>query len=913
MGHLRRRIHDVRFHPGEFMPRRWTHDAVLCLGPSFKRALLALILIALAVLVVQSKEVPITAIELYDGPNGAAFIQLTGLLINGKAEVRGCNGATQINKSNYGKLPKIALTPTITSIERDAKGTMTITRGAESECVVPSNYKFEKEESFTPAQFADKATLQGQVLSSSVPGVSIVPAFKAGVKLVFVAAPDTELAEYLRANRAHSISQWQDYLARYPKAAHTDTAKQSLAALLSKDGADALEAYRSSASSSSPAYAQLRNAFLRADQVHDLVPTSDDAAKLHDAVHTELVHIADKIRAELQAYRQALSNHTTGYSHLAASRQLTEQSLGVDPHFDQGLTLQTAVTAETKRVDSALQSGESNIASQHFDEAVAAVSDFRNFADEEPRIAAILDAAYKHHFEQGKADVASQKWREAVQEYQRAVAIKPTTEANVALKQAQSSLQSSTDQTAADTALQQSNAYEQDKKYIEAYEILADLPDSQRALVKDRMQALQENYVKSASDEAKRLMDAHNPIQGRVDEIGVQKAHDYLQRACTLQPDNQNLKLRLDLVSQTLSDYYVARAKIYLDKPLGSGVGVAWLYLQEAQQYQPNRDDIRDERTKYSAIHNIRSTLSIKVVFRDQTSRRDSSGFADQLSDAIATGLETTSLPVRVIRAADATPIDPNFQLTGDVIEHRPVTKPNIESLDSEYLVGTRDIPNDDWNRANREYENAKQEVARQQKLLDDAKAHNKKKEAAAAQQAVDDAQKKADALGRQLDSVPKTKMMDIVKPYSYTKRTIDLSAVVELGFRISDASGSTIASDPSIKKQAEKQFIVLENVKPEDTKGVKQTGALPDENQFLGDVEIEARGELIKEVRDKVQTLPNKILTQARKRYMDGDTDGTAESYILYLNSTPDSQTPERDEAKKFLREQFNIVWPSA
>jgi len=895
------------------MPRRSKYDAVLRLGPSVQRTLFALLLIALAVPVVHSKDIPITAIDLYDGPNGAAFVQLTGLLINGKAEVRSCNGVTQITKSNYGKLPKIVLTPSITSLERDAKGTMTITRGTESECVVPSNYKFEKDESFTPAQFADKAIVQGQVVSSSVPGVIAVPAFKPTVKIVFVAAPDTELAEYLRAVRAHSIPQWQDYLARYAKAAHTDAAKQNLAALLLKDGSDALEAYRSSASSSSPAYAQLRTAFLRADQAHDLLPASEDASKLREAVHTELVHIGDKIRTEMQAYRQALANHTTGYSHLANSRQLTEQVLGVDPHFDQGATLMNAVAAETNRVEAALRSGESNVASQHFDEAVAAVSDFRNLADEEPRIGAILDAAYKNHIEQARVDVAGQKWREAVQEYQKATAIKPTPEASAGLKQAQASLQSSTDQAAADTALQQSTAYEQDKKYIDAYEVLADLPETQRALVRDRLQTLAPSYVKGASDEAKRLLDAHNPIQGRVDEIGVQKAHDYLQRACTLEPENQNLKLRLDLVSQTLSDYYVSRAKIYLDKPLGSGVGVAWLYLQEAQQYQPNRDDIRDERTKYSAVHNIRSTLSIKVVFRDQTSRRDSSGFADQLSDAIATGLETTSLPVRVIRAADATPIDPNFQLTGDVIEHRPITKPNIESLDSEYLVGTRDIQNDEWNRVNREYDNAKQEVARQQKLLDDFKAHNKKKEIATAQQSVDDAQKKAEALGRQLDSIPKTKMMDIVKPYSYTKRTIDLSAVVELGFRISDASGSTIATNASIKKQAEKQFVVLENVKPEDTKGVKQAGALPDENQFLGDVEIEARGDLIKEVRDRVQTLPSKILSQARKRLMDGDTDGTAESYILYLNSTPDGQTPERDEAKKFLREQFNMVWPGS
>ena len=231
--------------------------AALCLWPILTKSVLHSSLVVLAVPAVQSKDVSITAIELYDGPNGAAFVQLTGLLINGKAEVRSCTGVPQINKSNYGKLPKVALSPSLTSLERDAKGTMTLKRGSESECVVPTNLKFEKDESLTPAQLADRAVLSGQVLSSSEKGVAILPLFKPTVKIVFVQAPDIELAEYLRANRAHSIAQWQDYLARYPKAAHTDTGKQNLAALLLKDGNDGLAAYRSSASSSSPAYAQL--------------------------------------------------------------------------------------------------------------------------------------------------------------------------------------------------------------------------------------------------------------------------------------------------------------------------------------------------------------------------------------------------------------------------------------------------------------------------------------------------------------------------------------------------------------------------------------------------------------------------------------------------------------------------------
>jgi hypothetical protein len=152
-----------------------------------------------------------------------------------------------------------------------------------------------------------------------------------------------------------------------------------------------------------------------------------------------------------------------------------------------------------------------------------------------------------------------------------------------------------------------------------------------------------------------------------------------------------------------------------------------------------------------------------------------------------------------------------------------------------------------------------------------------------------------------------------LVKPYTYTRKTIDLSAVVEVGFRIVDANGAIIATDPSVKKADQKQFVVLENVKPEDTKGVKQSGTAPDETQFLTDVEITARIALIKDVKEKVESLPSKILAQARKRIMDGDNDGTAEAYILYLNSTPDSPTPEREEAKKFLRDQFNMIWPGS
>jgi tetratricopeptide (TPR) repeat protein len=906
----RENLREFAVYPGDFMSYRPIFNAGLRLRLFLKKPVLTLAFVAASGLAVEAQHVPLTAIELYDGPTGAAFVQVTELLINGKAEVRSCAGAERINKSTYGKLPKILLNSSVTSLERDASGIMNLTRDAAAECVLPSNLKFEKDESLTPAQLADRAVLQGRVLSSFPAATTEVPPFKPGVKIVFVTVPDTEFAEYLRAVRAHSVAQWEDYLGHYPKAAHSDAAKQALAAILLKEGEDALASYRTTTSTNAPAYPDLRTAYLRADRVHDLQPASEDASKLRDNIRAELALITGKGSAELQAYKQALAGHASGYVHLANAQQFADHALEVDPHFDQALTLQSTIAAERRRIDTALRGAESLIAVQRYDDAVTAVAEFRAFSDAEPRLAAVVDAAYKYHFERGKANAASQKWHDAVQEFQKASELKPTPEAAAALKQAQADFQSSINQAAATAALQQSSAFEQDKNYIEAYEVLANLPEAQRALAQNQMQALEASYLKSASDEANKLQSAHSPIQGVADEIAMQKAHDYLQRASTLQPDDQNLKFRIEVISQTLSGYYIAQAKRFLDKPLGSGVGLAWLYLNEAQQYQPDRVDVRDERTRASAIHNIRSTLSIKVVFRDQTSRRDSSGFADQLSDAIATGLETTTLPVRIIRGADATPVEPNFQLIGDVIEHRPVAKPTVESMDSEYRAAERELPNDDWNKANRDYEAANLDLQKAQKVLEGAQAHGKKKEIASATTDVEDAQKKVEEAHRKLDSISKTILVDVLKPYSYTRRTIDLSAVVDLGFRIVDPNGNTIASTPSLKSTAQKQFVVLENVKPEDTKNVKQIGAPPDEAQFLGDVEIAARTALIKDVKEKVESLPGKILAQARQRLADGDTEGAAESYILYLNSTPDIQTPEREEAKKFLRERFNMVW---
>ena len=84
------------------------------------------------------------------------------------------------------------------------------------------------------------------------------------------------------------------------------------------------------------------------------------------------------------------------------------------------------------------------------------------------------------------------------------------------------------------------------------------------------------------------LQAAHTPIQGRNDEVEAERAYDLLQRAYEVGGEqDKNLKLRIDLLSETISRPLSTRVgKRYLEKSLGSGAeGLALADLDLANSY----------------------------------------------------------------------------------------------------------------------------------------------------------------------------------------------------------------------------------------------------------------------------------------------------------------------------------------
>ena len=859
-----------------------------------------------------AKDAPLTAIVLYDSPSGAAYAQVTGLMLNGKTEVRTCDPTGKLDKNTYGKASKMQMKGA-TSLERTSDGVLMMTREQQTICILPSNLRLENKKEYTPAELADQAVLQGSVASVSAGQPNQIPALKPGVRLQFVEAPDTELAEYLRAQRAKSIAVWQEFLTHYPATFHTADARKSLADLFEQSAEAAFEQYRKAPGFTNSA--ALKQAHQQAEQALRAVPNQSAAVKLLAQIRAELDALTAADRTELQAYRKALLEQSPGYVHLTAARKEDDQIIDVDANYVPALELQSDLIKEASRMDSILQTSEGLLTAKRYDDAFLTLGAYRPFAPEVPRVDAIVNAVYTYHFTHAKEFAAQPDWEKAVPEFRKAAETRPDNqEAKAALKDAEIQLTNTRNRDAATHAVEASKTYAEQKQFIDAYEVLANLSEPQRALVKDQMDAVKADYVTAAVQRAQSLQEVHVPIKGRADEDAVRQAYDLLTRAETLS-DDQSIRLKLDLLSDKISAYYLDQAKRYLEKPLASGVGLGWCYLGEAQRFKPNLGEAKDQMTRYKSAYQMRAKLSIGVTFRDQTSRRDSVGFADQLADAIATDLESSGLPVKVVRqtaenaaAASANTVQPIFLLMGEINEHRTVKTPTLETMQSKYRVGIREVRNEAWLKASRTYEAAQEAVRNAQREYDGALGRKKKKEIETTKDALTAAQKQAEDARTQMDAVEQTRPQDVLEPYNYSKTTVDLAGVIELAFRIADSGGNLIEPSTPLKQESHKNYILLENVKAEDTEGVRAQTAIPDELAFMTDLETQSRNALIKTIHQKFVHLPEKILEDARKHARDNDPERAAEEYVIYLNATPDATSPAREEALKFLRANFNV-----
>src|SRR5271166_2789274 len=286
---------------------------------------LAVVLLLGASITTYAKDASLTAVVLFDGPQGAAYVQITEAALNGKIEVRSCDGISRLDKNTYNGLPRASLAGA-SSLRRGADGVLMLTANGKSVCVVPSNLKFERSVELTPAAAAEQAMIRGTPVSAS-PRDAMIPAFKPGVQLVFIAAPDGEFADFLRAQRANTVRDWEDFLTRYPSSARRASAQDAIAGFHQQAAETAFAQYQSSSGAKTQDIAMLQQACLEAQAASQSSPGYRPAARLMDDIGRELDNLARPDHTRLQAYRKALQDHSPGYSQLSAAKLHVERLL----------------------------------------------------------------------------------------------------------------------------------------------------------------------------------------------------------------------------------------------------------------------------------------------------------------------------------------------------------------------------------------------------------------------------------------------------------------------------------------------------------------------------------------------------------------------------------------------------------
>ena len=868
-----------------------------------------------------AKEPSLTAIELYDGPNGAAYVQLTDVLINAKAEMKNCTPYQQaaIDHSTYNKMELVHLAPGGV-LDRGTDGVMRYTEsGSGPVCVVPLNVKtgFEHGASPSLSELADQALLTGAAAGSSGGGAQKI---LKGVKLVIVPAPNVELAEFLRAERANTIEVWQRYLATNPAShpAHNSAAaKTALATLFVNEGGVSLQAYEKTQNLDTPSYNDLKAAKGRADQARAVWPDLADLKKLEEGVRKDLTAITDKGSAQLDDYHTALKSSTVGYSHLLNAKKYSDILSGIDSFFPPAQALLENVTKDINDFEGALRSAQTNLDGKQFDQAFQFVAPYRAFADEEPRVAAVIDAAYMSHMTQGNTFGRSGNWQGAINEFDKAISEKDTPAARDALKNAHVQFTIATDKAAAAKALAASLDYQGQKQWIEAYEIFDSLTPAQQAIDADAIKAIEPNYIQAAAAEAKKLHALHNVFNGHKDKEEREKAYHYYDRAWVLSQD-ESWKDKRDSEGEDISGYLLQQGKALLTKPLGSGTELGWAYLEEAAKYKAeNHDAVRDAETDKKTSHALRSFLWISIHFQDQTSGHYNAEFYHQLENAIISGLESSPIKVLAMLSTDVDKqggLKPDFELNGDVLAHEANPNKSNDSIESEYISHYDPQPNPDYTKLERVLDKAKDDLSTAQHSLDTATLRNNKKEKDQAQDDVDAARKIIDDLQSQMRSVPPTKNVGVPESYFYRKITQDIKCNIKLQISINDIATTGLQPVPKpepivkFKEQPEVQF---EGVEPKDTKGLKNSGTLSDPQDVLSRAEDEAKAALTDQVNKIVETLPDRFYTYALAREEDDPT-VAGEFYRRYLEITRDDKTVVRDvqreHARLFLSDTFDL-----
>ena len=617
--------------------------------------------------------------------------------------------------------------------------------------------------------------------------------------------------------------------------------------------------------------------------------------------------------AALDEYEKALRDRSAGYTNLDKARERIRrlETLGPgDPKLARAKTRLKKYEDEIKRIRAEARTA---LEANQFTKAVTALEPIEHFQTEFPalheEITAIRQAAFRYFMIRGDHFSLEAKFTEARTAADRAEKWGSSAELaelreNITAREKEHERRRAFGRTVA-TA----NNAVRSGDYLTALKLLNDAVKANPADagLRDQRDFARQKLRGQLITRAPEIERTHTPIKqgnlaGEKTVLELSMGMTVLAEADTT--DAEAIYWR-DTIRDYLAEYYLGRARALVPTKNIAPSPLAYAFLQQAYYLTPvsGRPAIREMA---SWRPQVEGDLSLRLMLKvqDSTPELVARSAARQLRGLLANKLQQSGMPNLKVFAENARPNGDVLELRIDITRASAQDSKQSETIASEYIAGSRQSLNPEWERAKLAYDAA---VIDYEKLRTAGSKKMNKRKRQEHDAAIAIALGQMNESRKVLDGTQTYIQDDDIRPYSIARNTVTRTVVVEIAYRwIRD--GIILETRTAIHEEsAEGAEIVGAN--PADRNGHRdQSASLPSVSDLIGRAVTAMHVPMAAEFALDIAAQISDNYEQGRRLASRSNSIQAAEHFIRYLYNSPKSD-PRRKEAVAYLEKEFNLL----
>jgi len=661
-------------------------------------------------------------------------------------------------------------------------------------------------------------------------------------------------------------------------------------------------------------------------QYEEALKTAGEAVA-KNPTNSQYRSLLEQVQDTAARYEYNIALRYYGKNQLSRALESIEKAVAYKSDFEEARQAYLQVKARLDLVDKVVTEIPSLIANGRPDEALARIQEVQPYASDFPQIRNLkiraLEQSTLLHSKQGLLALQEADYESARNHFQVALNRSPGYPPAVdGLSRANAQLKAQNLVGEGKSLLAQERYSQAYRKFEEALGIVPGHAEAAKGLSEVAARWGRALYRQGEELEA----------QGDFDSMAeALRSYERAGRLTSLSPETSE---RVEALKRALAGEFRMRGQEY--EQLGEDYhGLAVINYQMSLYCDPKQVELsRRAVTLKEAFDNRRA------FYIDIRSEADSSAgatFTKQLTQTLKTAvIESGIKDLYVVAPFDRTDGGENLSsvqglsgrhltiftsLLSEPVIVRGENRP--ETVQSNYRLGTRFVPNPAYDKGRRaviearaEEKDVEQEYERlleQLRRVDDEDERDSLLSEIEFQRALlDDAEDATIEAERILAATAEQTEEEVFQPYEYLSYTVTMEAKVEVSLEVADPYKGATRTIEVIKGSTVAADAYTEGVEPTDSQGaVTDPKELPTQSELLAEARGDAVTNAVEWLKGALGELSLQYYNRAKELLEIGNIERAAEYYYAFYLSTPERESPEALEAIEFVRRQTHLITP--